>query len=75
MGINIPTRKELVANRMDNVELARHVGADSLAYISLEGLTEAVRRGMKNPTSSSVGHCTACLSGEYPTDLPQDLTW
>lgn len=75
MGINIPTREELIANKLDNVKLAKHVGADSLSYLSVEGLVEAVRYRMDNRESNYIGHCTACLTGEYPDELPGDLDW
>lgn len=75
MGINIPTREELIANKLDSVKLAKHVGADSLAYLSVQGLVDAVRYNMDNRESSYAGHCTACLTGEYPDELPSDLDW
>ncbi|XP_068968524.1 amidophosphoribosyltransferase-like isoform X1 [Bombus flavifrons] len=75
MGINIPTREELIANKLDNVKLAKHVGADSLTYLSVDGLVKAVRFGMDNRESSYIGHCTACLTGDYPDELPSDLEW
>lgn len=71
MGINIPTKQELIGNRMNPQELAEHVGADSLEYLSVEGLVRAVRTNMKSKTKnkSSIGHCTACLTGKYPVEL------
>ena len=69
MGINIPTREELIANKMNAEELANNLGADSLVYLSLEGLETAVRSGIAKPASEKIGHCTACLSGQYPVDL------
>lgn len=75
MGINIPTREELIANRLDNVRLAKQVGADSLTYLSVDGLVKAVRYGMDNRNGNCIGHCTACLTGEYPDELPNDLDW
>ena len=75
MGINIPTREELIANKLDNVKLAKHVGADSLTYLSVEGLVQAVRHGMSNRESSYIGHCTACLTGDYPDGVPKELEW
>ncbi|XP_066998656.1 amidophosphoribosyltransferase isoform X2 [Anabrus simplex] len=68
MGINIPTREELIANKLDSFKLAKHVGADSLEYLSVDGLVQAVRHGIKT-RSTSVGHCTACLTGVYPEKL------
>ncbi|XP_068157297.1 amidophosphoribosyltransferase [Drosophila tropicalis] len=78
MGINIPTREELIANKLNADQLARHVGADSLSYLSVAGLVQAVQ--LKQSTGGdgegkSKGHCTACLTGEYPGGLPDDLSW
>lgn len=78
MGINIPTREELIANKLNPDQLARHVGADSLAYLSVEGLVEAVQlkhRDAGDSKSKGTGHCTACLTGEYPGGLPDELSW
>ncbi|KAJ8734510.1 hypothetical protein PYW08_013760 [Mythimna loreyi] len=73
MGINIPTREELIANKMDAYQLAEHVGADSLEYLSVEGLVSAVHYNMKTTPSDGLGgHCTACLTGEYPGGVPED---
>lgn len=69
MGINIPTRQELIGNQMNPEELARHVGADSLAYLSVEGLERAVKTNLKSTNKKQVGHCTACLTGNYPVEL------
>ncbi|KAF2901084.1 hypothetical protein ILUMI_05140 [Ignelater luminosus] len=75
MGINIPTREELIANKLNPKELAKHVGADSLEYLSIEGLVKAVRSDIKVKSPTIIGHCTACLSGEYPGGIPQELEW
>ncbi|KAH8241293.1 hypothetical protein KR032_007456 [Drosophila birchii] len=79
MGINIPTREELIANNLNADQLARHVGADSLAYLSVEGLVEAVQQKHRDAgdgqTNGTTGHCTACLTGEYPGGLPDELSW
>ncbi|KAJ0180921.1 hypothetical protein K1T71_003006 [Dendrolimus kikuchii] len=76
MGINIPTREELIANKMEAYKLAEHVGADSLEYLSVEGLVSAVHYNMKTTPSDGLGgHCTACLTGEYPGGLPDDVDW
>ena len=47
-------------------EIGQHIGADSLKYLSLEGLQEAINRPME-------GHCLACFCGDYPLDLEEDL--
>ncbi|KAL1432839.1 hypothetical protein MTO96_013039 [Rhipicephalus appendiculatus] len=71
MGINIPTKEELIANTLDAKQLAETLGAASLVYLSVEGLTAAVQRGVQRPNGGSreVGHCTACLTGKYPVQL------
>jgi amidophosphoribosyltransferase len=68
MGVDMATYKELIAHRMDTEEIRERVGADSLAYLSLEGLQEAVREGI--PQTRASGHCNACFSGRYPIDIP-----
>ncbi|KAK8745735.1 hypothetical protein OTU49_000352 [Cherax quadricarinatus] len=69
MGINIPTRGELIANKKPPEELAKFVGADSLAYLSIDGLVKAVKDGVVSKTCTPSGHCTACLDGKYPVHL------
>jgi len=58
-GIDMATQWELIASRQEVEEIRQHIGADSLAYLSLEGLMRAVEQ----PRESL---CTACFSGEYP---------
>ncbi|MBI4598089.1 MAG: amidophosphoribosyltransferase [Candidatus Omnitrophica bacterium] len=57
-GIDFPTKKELIANRMSLEEITKFIGVSSLGYLSLEGLRSAVRE--------SNNYCTACWSGNYP---------
>ncbi|XP_037936950.1 amidophosphoribosyltransferase [Teleopsis dalmanni] len=75
MGINIPTREELIANKLNPDQLARHVGADSLAYLSVEGLVKAVQMNKVSANPNNSGYCTACLTGEYPGGQPDVLSW
>ncbi|MEE8369441.1 MAG: amidophosphoribosyltransferase [Dehalococcoidia bacterium] len=58
-GIDMATQWELIAARQSVEEIRQHIGADSLAYLSLEGLMRAVEQ----PKDS---FCTACFTGEYP---------
>ncbi|KAH1017062.1 amidophosphoribosyltransferase isoform X1 [Dendroctonus ponderosae] len=74
MGINIPTREELIANAKDFEDIALKVGADSLHYLSVEGLVRAVQKDIK-VQGRKIGHCTACLTGEYPGGVPDNLDW
>ncbi|KAF4524982.1 hypothetical protein B566_EDAN011910 [Ephemera danica] len=69
MGINIPTSEELIANKLSPILLAKHVGADSLSYLSVDGLVQAVRHRIADKENPAIGHCTACLTGEYPEKL------
>jgi amidophosphoribosyltransferase len=64
-GIDFATRAELIANGLDAEEIAASIGADSLGYISLEGMVEATGQ----PASSL---CTACFTGDYPIPLPDE---
>lgn len=68
MGINIPTKEELIANKSNAEELAKQIGADSLVYLNVENLVYAVQKNAKT-NGRSVGHCTACLTGKYPVEL------
>lgn len=74
MGINIPTKEELIANHMNPSQLAENLGASSLVHLSVEGLKASVRSGIIEKQQSqgvtkAIGHCTACLTGEYPVSL------
>ncbi len=62
-GIDFGSEDELIAARHTVEEVREQIGATSLAYISLEGLTEATRR----PENAL---CRACLTGRYPTRIP-----
>ncbi len=58
-GIDMSTREEMVAHERTEAEIAAELGADSLAYLSLDGVYEAIRGSREN-------HCDACFTGEYP---------
>ena len=64
-GIDFATRAELIANGLTPEEIAASVGADSLGYISLEGMVDATAQ----PTDRL---CKACFTGEYPIELPDE---
>ncbi len=68
-GINTPTRNELIANKLDVEEICKEIGADSLAFLSADGLMEACRGC--NP--SQYGFCKGCFTGEYPMSLPGEI--
>ncbi|MDP9608490.1 MULTISPECIES: amidophosphoribosyltransferase [Streptomyces] len=62
-GIDFATRAELIANGLSVEEIGKSLGADSLAYISLDGMIEAT-------TIAKPDLCRACFDGEYPMELP-----
>ena len=64
-GIDFASRAELIANGLDDEGVRRSVGADSLGYISLEGMIEATGQATERL-------CTACFTGEYPVELPDE---
>ncbi|KQW48040.1 amidophosphoribosyltransferase [Nocardioides sp. Root1257] len=64
-GIDFATRAELIANGLTPEEIAASVGADTLGYISLDGMIDATGQ-----TSDRL--CRACFTGEYPIELPDE---
>ncbi len=66
-GLATGTRDELIAGRLEVDEIRAYVGADSLVYLSLEGLKEATG-------AAEAGFCDACLTGDYPVPVPVELT-
>jgi amidophosphoribosyltransferase len=63
-GVDTPTKEELIASSNTPEEIRKYLGADSLGYLSLRGLRQAV-----NDTEGKF--CTSCYTGVYPTDLVQ----
>jgi amidophosphoribosyltransferase len=63
-GIDLADESELIAAQRSVEEVREHIGATSLAYLSLDGLQAATAR----PASSL---CRACLTGDYPTRIPE----
>src|SRR5258706_8904308 len=63
-GVDTPTREELIASSSTPEEICKFLGADSLGYISLNGLKRAVG-------DTQGDFCTSCYTGVYPTDLVQ----
>ncbi len=62
-GVDTPSRKQLIAANKSVDEIRDYIGADSLAYLSLEGLKKACGEGIKTT------YCTACYTGKYPTNI------
>ena len=66
-GIDTPSREELMAAQLDVDAMAKQIGVDSLAFISIDGLYQAV--GGANRDFSEPQFCDACFTGEYPVSL------
>jgi amidophosphoribosyltransferase len=64
-GIDLADPEEMIASTKTVDEIRDYIGATSLAYLSLEALTESTRR----PASQL---CRACLTRDYPTDVPSE---
>jgi amidophosphoribosyltransferase len=62
-GIDTPDRAELIAANQTTAEIAEFLGADSLAYLSIDGLHASVKGHGK-------GYCSACFTGRYPVPVP-----
>ncbi len=60
-GVDTPSKRELIAANNSVEEIRRYIEADSLAYLSLEGLLASVQ------DEKNTGYCTACYTGNYPT--------
>lgn len=70
-GVDTPNTEELLAHRMDVEEMRQYINADSLAFISMDGLYRAM--GEAKREAKAPKFCDACFSGAYPIDLT-DLT-
>ncbi len=64
-GVDTPRRQELIAATHTLDEICKYVGADSLGYLSLEGLMSSV-------SGRGPSYCTSCYTGRYPVAFPRD---
>jgi amidophosphoribosyltransferase len=62
-GVDTPSKNQLIAANKSVEEIREYIGADSLAYLSLEGLRKAAGEGDERI------YCTACYTGKYPTNI------
>jgi len=60
-GLDTSRRKELIAREKETEEIAEYIGADSLNYLSLDGILKVLE-------ADGYGYCTACFNGQYPTE-------
>jgi len=66
-GVDTPNKSELIAATHSLEQIREFIEADSLAYLSLEGLLRAVGKGQDRNA-----YCTSCYTGVYPVAFPQD---
>lgn len=66
-GTDIDSEENLIANQLDLDAICRQIGADSLGYISIDGLKKAC-------TGCGLSFCTGCFTGEYPVDIGSNHT-
>ena len=66
MGVDMGAYEDLIAHHKNIAEICAHLGADSLYYLSLEGMMKAIGR--------TEGYCTACFDGCYPLDIQPGAT-
>jgi len=62
-GIDTPNRKQLIASSHTPEEISRYMGSDTLQYLSIESMKEALGNG-------DYEYCDACFSGMYPSRFP-----
>ena len=65
-GIDTSTKEELIASKYSVEELREIIGADSLVFLSTEGMIDAIGR---TDDGENRGHCLACFTGKYPTEI------
>jgi len=70
-GMDFPSREELIANHYANEEeIGIALGVDSIRYLSIKKLLDAVPR--KDKSGKEVGYCTACFTGNYPVPFDEE---
>ena len=69
-GIDTADRQGLIASNQSVEEIRQTIGADSLSFLTIPGLLQAVGRQSADPNR---GHCLACFDGIYPTEIYEDI--
>jgi amidophosphoribosyltransferase len=71
-GVDTPDKDQLIAAKLDIHAIAKEIGADSLAFISIDGLYRAMGEAGRNPDGPQF--CDACFTGDYPIKLASGLS-
>lgn len=66
-GMDFSSHGELIADEKSVEDIRQHIGVDSLGYLSVERLLASV------PQGEGIGYCTACFTGDYPTDVSEEI--
>ncbi|WP_298669888.1 amidophosphoribosyltransferase [uncultured Sphingomonas sp.] len=66
-GVDTPEREKLLAAKLDLAKMTEYIGADSLGFVSIDGLYKAL--GERDRTQERPQYCDACFTGDYPTVL------
>lgn len=66
-GVDTPEKEKLLASRMSLEEMRAHIGVDSLAFLTIDGLYRAV--GERRRDAARPQYCDACFTGDYPTPI------
>lgn len=66
-GVDTPEKSKLLASRMPLKEMAEYIKADSLEFLTIDGLYRAVREPSRD--NEAPQYCDACFTGDYPTEL------
>jgi len=70
MGVDMATYNELIANQLDIEGIREKIDADSLAYLTLDGMLNSIEANIQDGMG---GFCDACFSGNYPINIPDWL--
>ncbi|MGB2322768.1 MAG: amidophosphoribosyltransferase [Candidatus Puniceispirillaceae bacterium] len=71
-GVDTPSRDQLIAARLSVAEIAREIDADSLAFITVDGMYQAIADTVRDPETPQF--CDACFTGDYPIQLASGLS-
>jgi len=71
-GVDMGHDGDLMAARLSVEEIRQHIGADSLAFISLDGMMRAITVDPGDESTGDVdGYCNACFTGRYPMEVAE----
>ncbi len=68
-GTDIDSKENLIACQMTIPEICQHIGADTLGYLSVDGVQSLTSDELK----PQAGFCTACFTGDYPISVPNEM--